>query len=130
MPATHDLYIPYRAPGSGFGYPVKAGMTIYGRALVGLTAAGLAVPVGHADCVAFAGIAVARVDNSSGVDGAQTAEVQRDVRGFTFAATPADLNKPVYATDDATLTLTANGALKVGVIVSTDADRIWVDLGL
>lgn len=126
--AAHDLQVPQRLPGNGFGYPVKAGIRFFGRALIALTASGFAVPVGHAEAVAFVGIANEGVDNRDGTDGASHVTVYRDVRGFNFAATPSDLNKPVYATDDETLTLDATTGLRVGIITGMDDGRVWVDL--
>jgi len=127
MAATRDLTIVQRLDGTRFGYKVKGGVRIWGRALVALDASGLAVPVGHAGAVAFAGIAESGIDNRDGVDGAQMVSLVRDVRGFNFAATPADLNKAVYASDDETLTLATTG-LRVGVIVGLDAGLTWIDL--
>jgi len=127
MAATRDLQIPQRLPGSHFGYGVKAGLRIYGRALVALTAGGLAVPVGHGEAVAFAGIAVEGVDSREAQDGAVKINLARDVRGFDLAVTPADLNGEVYASDDATLTLSTTG-LRIGVIVGLDGGRTWIDL--
>jgi len=129
MAASRDLNIVQRLPGTRFGYKVKGGVRIWGRALVALDASGLAVPVGSSGAVAFAGIAESSVDNRDGTDGAQTVSLVRDVRGFGFAATPADLNKAVYATDDETLTL-SNTGLRIGVIVGLDAGLVWVDLSL
>jgi len=127
MAATRDLNIVQRLPGNGFGYKVKGGVRIFGRALVALDAGGLAVPVGSSGAVQFAGIAESGIDNRDGMDGAQTVNLVRDVRGFNFAATATDLNKAVYASDDETLTLATTG-LRIGVIVGLDAGLVWVDL--
>lgn len=126
--AQRDLNIPQCLPGNSFGYPVKAGIRLFGRALIALTSAGFAVPVGHAEAVAFAGIANEGVDNRDGTDGASHVTVYRDVRGFIFEATASDLNKPVYAKDDETLTLTPDNAMRIGVIVGIGDGRVWVDL--
>lgn len=126
--SNRDLNIPERLNGQTFGYPVKAGVRIYGRSLIALTASGLAVPVDHPDAVAFAGIAIQAIDNLDGIDGATKVTVRRDVRGFNFAATPADLNKTVYASNNEVLSLEANVGLRVGVIVGLDDGRVWIDL--
>ncbi|TMV06130.1 hypothetical protein [Brucella haematophila] len=129
MVATRDLEIPSR-DGTRFGYPVKAGIRFFGRAIVAVTAAGLAVPAAHADAVAIVGLAEFHVDNRDGVDGDQTVTAIRDTRGFEFVAAFADIGKPVYATDDATLTLDATGGkLKVGTIAGLGDDRTWVSVG-
>ena len=129
MAATRDLEIPSR-DGTRFGYPVKAGIRFFGRAIVAVTAAGLAVPAAHADAVAIVGLAEFHVDNRDGVDGDLTVTAIRDTRGFEFVAAFADIGKPVYATDDATLTLDATGGkLKVGTIAGLGDDRTWVSVG-
>ncbi|MFD1792083.1 hypothetical protein ACFSE0_10585 [Ochrobactrum teleogrylli] len=129
MPATRDLDIPSRN-GIRFGYPVKAGIRFFGRAIVAVTAAGLAVPAGHADAVAIGGLAEFHVDNRDGADGDLIVTAIRDTRGFEFDADYADIGKAVYATDDATLTLDGTGgALKLGIIAGLGDDRTWVSVG-
>jgi len=129
MAATRDLEIPSR-DGTRFGYPVKAGIRFFGRAIVAVTAAGLAVPAAHADAIAIVGLAEFHVDNRDGADGDLTVTAIRDTRGFEFEATFADIGKPVYATDDATLTLDATGGkLKVGTIAGLGDGRTWVSVG-
>lgn len=129
MPATRDLDIPSRDD-ARFGYPVKAGIRFFGRAIVAITAAGLAVPAGHAEAVAVAGLAEFNVNNRDGSDGDVVVPAVRDVRGFHFEATYADIGKAVYAVDDATLTLDATGGkLKVGTIAGISDGRTWVSVG-
>ena len=129
MPANRDLDIPFIA-GTRFGYPVKAGVRFYGRALVALTAANLAVPAGTVGAVAIVGIAELHTDNRDGADGDQFVTALRDVRGFEFAATPADIGKTVYAIDDATISLDSTGdKLKVGTIAGLGDGRTWVSVG-
>ncbi len=129
MAATRDLEIPSR-DGTRFGYPVKAGIRFFGRAIVAVTAAGLAVPAGNASAVAIVGVAEFHVDNRDGVDGDQTVTAIRDVRGFEFEADFADIGAAVYATDDATLTLDdTDTPLKLGTIVGISDGRTWVSVG-
>ena len=127
--ATRDLDIPSR-DGVRYGYPVKAGTRCFGRAIVAVTAAGLAVPAGTAGAVAIVGLAEVHVDNRDGVDGDLNVTAIRGDYGFEFTAAFADINKAVYATDDATLTLDATGGkLKVGTIAGIGDDRTWVSVG-
>ncbi len=129
MSATRDLEIPFIA-GTRFGYPVKAGVRFFGRALVALTATGLAVPAGTAGAVAIVGIAELHVDNRDGADGDQLVSAMRDTRGFEFEATPADIGKAIYAIDDATISLDdTGGKLKVGTIAGLGDGRTWVSVG-
>ncbi|WP_024896806.1 hypothetical protein [Brucella rhizosphaerae] len=129
MAAVRDLEIPSR-DGVRYGYPVKAGIRFFGRAIVAVTAAGLAVPAGHADAVAVVGLAEVHVDNRDGVDGDINVIAIRGDYGFEFEAAFADIGKAVYATDDATLTLDATGGkLKVGTIAGIGDGRTWVSVG-
>lgn len=129
MVATRDLDIPFIG-GTRFGYPVKAGVRLFGRALVALTAAKFAVPAGTAGAVAIVGIAELHTDNRDGADGDMLVTALRDVRGFEFEATPADIGKAVYAVDDATISLdNTGGKLKVGIIAGLGDGRTWVSVG-
>lgn len=129
MPAARDLKRPSRS-GESFGYPVKAGVRFFGRGLVALTAMGLAVPAGHAEAVVVVGSAELHLDNRDGADGDLHVNALRDVRGFEFTATPADIGKPVYAVDDETITLDdTGGRLKAGVVVGLGDGLTWVAVG-
>ncbi len=128
--ATSDLNIPRRMPVSSpsYGYPVKAGVRIFKRAIVGITAAKLAVPAGTAGCVALIGLSAASVDNRTGIDGAEKVTADKGIFPMPFpAATPADIGKPVYALDDQTIQFTnAGGELRLGVIDAIDAEGVWI----
>lgn len=129
MVATRDLKIPFIA-GTRFGYPVKGGVRLFGRSLVALTAAKLAVPAGTVGAVVIVGIAELNTDNRDGADGDVLVNALRDVRGFEFAATAVDIGKAVYAIDDATISLDSTGGkLKVGTITGLGDGRTWVSVG-
>ena len=130
--ATRDLDIPQRMPVSGhsYGYPVKAGVRIFKRAMVGITADKLAVPVGAAGCVAVIGLATNAVDNRTGVDGEVQVRVDKGVFRMPFAAAaPSNIRAQVFALDDQTLQLTnANSALLAGTLDAIDAEGVWIRL--
>lgn len=130
MVAVNDLKVGRKTPGSGFGFPVLAGVRIFGRTFVGLTATGFAVPIQHADAIKFAGVAEQRVDNRDGSDGDKTVETERGVWNFDVAgADISNIDDTVYALDDNTLQLTnAGGELAVGTIKTIDADGIWIEV--
>lgn len=129
MVATNDRKLMRKAPGSGFGFPVLAGVIIFGRTYVGLTAAGFAVPIHHGSAVKFAGLSEERIDNSDGLDGDMTVETERGVWNDAVAgAAIANIGDTVYAADDNTLQLTnAGGELPVGTIKMIDADGVWIE---
>ncbi len=93
--------------------PVKGGARIYKGAIVGLTG-GYARGLVAGD--AFAGIAYEEMDNTSGADGAVSVRVFTlgDFDHALAAASRANNGAAVYASDDATLTLTASGNSLVG----------------
>lgn len=108
-----------------YGHPVLSGQVIYGGTAVGLTAAGAAVPAGHAQAVKLIGHALERADNVSG--GGATVTVEKDVRLITLAgATPANIGQTVYCSADDTYTLVAGALLAIGTIDNIDADGVWL----
>ncbi|MDL2401258.1 capsid cement protein [Rhizobium mayense] len=126
MTASNDLYYDRRR-GDSYGFPVLAGVKIFGRAAVGVTAAGLAVPAGNVNAVALLGLAKERVDNTNGANGDVYVDVDKGIFNIPLAgATPADVHKPVYATADDTFTLTASTNLQIGTLDAIDAAGAWM----
>jgi hypothetical protein len=100
----------------------KGSTVIYRGSLVGLDRSnGFARPLQATD--QFQGIAYERCDNSGGSDGAR--EVVLFTRGdFEFALTGAartHIGRPVFATDDNTLTLAGGSASYLGQIIDVPA---------
>ena len=100
--------------------PVKGGTHIYKGALVGLTS-GYARGLAAGD--AFAGVAYEEMDNTSGADGAVSVRVYTlgDFEHALASASRANNGAAVYASDDATLTLTSSGNSLVGRQVDVPA---------
>lgn len=96
--------------------PVGAGDHVYKGSLVGLATDGYARALTAGD--AFAGLAYEEKDNSAGSDGDLDARVYTlgDFEMTLSGATVADVGRPVFASDDATLTLTSNANSYVGVV--------------
>ena len=101
--------------------PIKGGSHIYKGALVGL-ASGYARPLVAGD--AFAGIAYEEVENTSGADGAVSVRVftQGDFEHTLGSASRANNGSAVYASDDATITLTSTNNSLVGRQVDVPAN--------
>lgn len=112
---------------SQFSYPVLAGVKIFAGSLVGITANLAAVPVGHVSCVAVVGFSEGTVDNRDLPTGASQIGISKGTFHVELpGATPADIGKAVFATDDSTFTLTAGTALKAGILAAIDADGVWL----
>lgn len=119
-----------------FGYPPAAGAVIYAGALLGLTAQATVKPVGTSGVVAFAGLAD-RASGTSSVPAQPYVGALKGTWALTVAgATAANVNAPVYATDDNTLTLAATSGsgtntvnnLAVGTLVGLDNGQTFVSL--
>ncbi len=128
MTASNDIRSK-KKPGLGrlYGFPVLAGVVIFGGAAVGLTAAGYLVPAAHANAVKLIGFAQERVDNSAGASGDLWATVEKDVRIIPLAgAAVTDIGATVYASADDTFTLVAGALLPLGKIDAIDGDGVWL----
>lgn len=122
-----------RMDGVQAAFPVKAGSTIYGGALVAVDATGYLVRGSDTAGLVFQGIAMDRYDNALGQSGDLVAIVQR--RGLVLckiaAAVQADVGKNVFLLDDQTVSLTAGATHKIicGVIAAiADGTTVWVDI--
>ena len=127
MAATNDIRRRERS-GDRYGYPVLAGVIIYGGTAIGITAALAAVPAGHVNAVALIGFAEERIDNSAGATGDQLANAKKGIFDIALAgATAANIGDPVYASADDTFTLTAGALLQIGTLDAIDADGVcWL----
>lgn len=113
-----DAQVPFAAGAQKREYPVVAADICYKGGFAGLDPAGYVKPFEPGDV--FVGIFYGTVDNSAGSAGAKNATV---ITGgdFQFALTGAsldDANKPVFATDDATLAFTGHPDAFVGRVVN------------
>lgn len=106
-------------PHSKGEHPVAANTLIYQGAFVGSNA-GLARGLVAGD--EFLGIAMSRCNNNPGAAAALTVTLVREGvlqrMTITGASGHGDINKPVYASDDGTLTLTIGSNTKIGHIVA------------
>ncbi len=125
---TSDLVVKERLS-KRFGYGLKAGAKFYRGSVIAVTSAGYAVRPGDSGAAAIVGISPALIDNSGGVDGALRVEPRRGILALTVpSATHANIGAAVYATDDATLTLTASTNLRLGTLVGIDAGQTFVEV--
>ena len=118
-------------PNSGiFGGYVAPGETIWRGGILCWNASGQLQRLQTAGSVSFAGLA-SRDYNNFGSATASPVPVEA-LKG-TFAltvptATPANINANVYATDDATLTLTASTNMLVGTLAGIENGQTYVKL--
>lgn len=110
--------------------PVAAATILYQGTAVFQNVAGYAVADTGNGVNTFLGFVRSQVDNSGGVAGDKNVEYFRESAMDLplVGVTLADLNKPVFATDNYTFTLTpASGAVFMGVlraVVATDVGRV------
>lgn len=127
MPALNNSYENYERPGMVQSYRL-ANVRVFKGSLVGLNAAGFAVPMNHATgSLRFVGVAAETVDNSSGAAGERSVNVIKFgsfvYRALGFAPTVADLGKEVFANTDWELQVAVTGLTnqyRVGIIVALE----------
>ena len=120
--------------GNELGLAVINADIIYAGGLTCVNAAGYALPGSDTTGLIFAGVAMERVDNSSGGVGDKTVNVKR--RGLfkmTFANTIsiANVGDNVFLVTDETVDVTANVTHKIfcGIIAAyIDSTHAWVDI--
>jgi hypothetical protein len=135
MALTADRNTPER-DGVLAEYPVAASTRLYAGGMAALNASGYCVPASADAALVVVGRAEEEVDNSSGSDGDLDALTKRGVFQFGNSSgsdeiTLADVGRPAYVVDDATLAKTSNSGVRpvAGEIVDVDAGGVWVKLG-
>jgi hypothetical protein len=130
MALTSNLPFAQRA-GTGFGYNVAAGIHVYAGALLMFNSAMTLQRIQDTGGVAFAGVALRELDNSAN-SAASTALLVAE-RGIVVklpvsGAVAANIGAAVYATDDATATLSsASGANpQIGFLAGFEGGSTWV----
>src|SRR5512133_2579292 len=114
----------------GASFKQATGTTIYAGGLVGVNAAGFAIP-GATTAVRIIGVAEATSANA-GADGAVSVRVRRGT--FKFANKAADLvtqalvGTTCYVEDDQTVRLTAAGTIAAGRVLSVDTSGVEVEI--
>ncbi len=132
MAMTNNLPPSIRG-GSGFGYNVAAGVHVYAGALLMFNSALAVQRIQDASGVAFAGMADREVDNTgnSGVSNRFVVPLRGIVVSLPVSgAGAANIGASVYASDDATATLSsASGANPlIGTLAGIEGGATWVRL--
>ncbi|MHC5110217.1 MAG: hypothetical protein ACYTHJ_10105 [Planctomycetota bacterium] len=103
-------------------YPLAGGVHVFQGAMLGVTPAGFARPLVGGDLLA--GLAYEEIVNTAGANG------DLHIRAFTMGdfglplagALPSDLGRPVFASDDDTLTYQSAGNSYVGTVQNTTSN--------
>lgn len=139
-----DRIIPERkiAPGPEFPHMVAAGFRLFRNSITAVCADGTVVPAGSANTpsplVAIVGMATTQYDNTGAaglvpdIDTAPGVWIRKGCWALPFDVAPtwANVNAPVYAVDDETVTLTENAGtepapanrLQVGTLAGLESD--------
>lgn len=130
MAATTNQTI-QKTCGKRQAYPVKASTDIPEGTLVFIDTNGYATTAIAAGANKFAGVAIKQADNSSGVDGAITVEVDREHEAIYYldgaSFTQASVGVACYASDNFTVTATSTSNVAIGTIVEyVSATRVGV----
>ena len=126
---TDDRNTYYRGQYTSYDLPVAASTKIYAGGVVGLNAAGYAVPASGAG-IKLPARAGKTVDNLAGGNGAATVPVIRGEVGLDAGAgiTQAAVGTVVYFADDHTVTNVAAGNSPAGLLMEISEGVAWVDL--
>ena len=118
--------------GSRLNMGMAAAVLIFAGALVARNAAGNATPGATAVGLLGAGRAVDTVDNTLGLAGAKSVEVEKGIFRFdNLGADPvtiAGIGTNCFIVDDQTVAATDGGATRsiAGVVFNVDAQGVWV----
>ncbi|GEK71592.1 MULTISPECIES: hypothetical protein [Halomonas] len=129
--ATKNRNTPTRA-GTRRSHPVAAGSLCYAGAIAVMNAAGYAAPASTATGLTALGVFYEQVDNTSGADGDELAQIERGC--FHFANDGGDpidrtmIGTPCYLVDNQTVAATDGTGTRsaAGVIDDVDDNGVWV----
>lgn len=109
--------------------PVAAGTKITEGTMVALGASGYAVPADKSPDLRVAGVALTYADNTSGADGQQYALARRGCFVLNNDGTikETDILKDCYVSDETTVTITADGSSRAGLILGVEEDGVIIE---
>lgn len=137
MALSADRATPNRGAGLRRGLPVAASTRIYAGALACVsTSTGYATKGATATTLRAVGVAVEHADNSSGLAGDISVQVERGVWLMLNSAsadqlTRADIGADCYIVDDQTVAKTSGSNTRsvAGKVWDVDASGVWVEIG-
>lgn len=111
--------------------PVAASTVIYENTLVFINASGYADDDTGSGANLFAGLSVANVDNSAGSNGDKSVEFFTEGRALLTGSgfSQAVVGKPVYATDNFTITTTPSASgVRIGTVTAyVSSTKVWIE---
>lgn len=130
--ATQNRNTPYRA-GRLRSLAVAASKNCFAGGIAVMNASGYAEPATTATGLVALGVFSSQVDNSSGANGDQAAEIERGYFRFANSAaadeiTVTNIGSLCYLVDDQTVALTNGTASRsvAGIIDDVDDQGVWV----
>lgn len=134
MALTQERETPARE-GRTRSAPMAAGKKVYNGGIAALDASGNATPGATATTLKRPGRACDTVDNTGGIAGAQTVEIEHGIfpwnnSASTDAITRADIGNDCYIVDDETVAKTSGTSTRsvAGKVFDVDAYGVWVDM--
>jgi len=119
-----------RRSGDVVALPAAAAKKFFAGALVARDASGNATPGATAADILGVGRCKAFVDNSAGLAGAATVEIEKGIFHFKNSASDpvvaADIGNNCYIVDDETVSHTDTNQSVAGVVFDVDATGVWV----
>lgn len=123
---TRDAQREMTVPAKVYDVPLKEAQTVYDGAIY-CYESGKAVPPNEADNLVFAGVSMEHADGAQADDVVRLAADAMVWFPLTTAAL-VDHGKPVYATDNGTITLTSTKRKRIGVVRGVRVGKaLWVD---
>lgn len=119
-----------RRPGTSLNRPAAAAKKFYAGAIVARDSAGNATPGATATDILGLGRCKELVDNSAGLAGALTVEIEKGI--FQYANSVADpvvasdIGNDCYIVDDFTVSHTDTNQSVAGKVYDLDANGVWV----
>ena len=110
-----------------FGYPLAPGEVVFRGSIVGLNAAQQIQRVQTGGTVVLLGLSNINYNNAGAATPGPIITPMKGTYGLAVpAAAAANINAPVYATDDSTLTLSSNSGanLPIGTLVGIDLAQV------
>ena len=118
---------------NSFGYPIAPGEKVYRGSIIGLNAAGQLQRAQTAGTILLLGLANQAYDNTASAVAGPIIVPMKGTWGLVVpAATVANILQPVYATDDATCTLSSTTGtvanLALGTLAGLDNGLTFVNI--